>query len=122
MASPLALEVTLVGLRVPNPVLSRNVTGTPATTLLEASSTLISSCLGKTDPACPDWPVPEKLTSLVAAPGTAVSVKDTLAPPSRVAVMVTAPAVLGKVKVVDTIPLMPDELVMEAPLAGLNVP
>src|SRR5947208_5476428 len=76
---PLALVVTgVVGLTVPPPVATANVTRTPATGFPFASRTITDGATGTVVPAVADWSLPALIAICVAAPAVPVAGKVTV--------------------------------------------
>src|SRR5439155_374251 len=124
-AVPFAFVVTgVVGLTVPPPEATANVTLTPPTGFPSASRTITEGSTGTAVPAVADWPLPAWIAICVAAPAVAVAVKVT-GDPAPVAWTVCVPAWGPNVQVVAAMPLA---LVVDVvgvtdplPLAGVQV-
>src|SRR5205823_5190466 len=96
VAIPLAPVVTgVVGVTVPPPDPTANVTLTPPTGLPFASRTTTEGAIGTADPAVADWPFPALIAIWLAVPAVPVAVNVTGLPvsPVAVAVSVFGPAV-----------------------------
>src|SRR5213078_1596815 len=89
-ATPLTFVVTgVVGLTVPPPDATANVTLTPATGFPFASRTITEGATGTAVPAGADWSLPALIAIVLAAPAVPVAVNVTGLPVSPVAVAVS---------------------------------
>src|SRR5439155_6001226 len=124
-AIPLAFVLTgAVGLTVPPPEATANVTRTPATEFPFASRTITDGSTATAVPAVAVWPLPALIAICVAAPAVAVAVKVT-GDPAPVVCTVWVPAWAPSVQVVAAIPLAllvdVGGVTAPLPLAGVQV-
>src|SRR5207247_1811699 len=121
-AIPLAFVVTgVVGLTVPPPDATANVTLTPATGLPFASRTIPGGAIATAVPAVAVWRSPALMASWVAVPAVPVAVKVTGLPASPLAVAVSefGPAVGPRIQeVTAAIPFAP----VVTDVVGVTVP